>query len=377
MSRIWWRLPGPSHFVSRIVRDLRDGKNIVLRLPNFAPPDLRPAVRQALEDGGGGHWETLYLDEEQINDPVELLCARYAQSHDGTTLWNINTLCDMPAFCGRIIWIEGMTRGKWPRWRQFLDEYQQVCRARDLLSRTVFVVPLQGMLADEALVPDICLTSHRWQSGVDRLDMHLYTAQLLSESSLSLLEKRTATAIIAHLAVFDPAVCEQFAAAEMAAILKPVPMLKLLGKERGWCAIPDYDDNRLWAEGMADIIDGRLHRHSALLCQNGWQDEVDRRIWSAEVGMLFPMVEEFRQSLLDQIGGLLRLPFQTTRGEWIHELRDLEIGHIESQMVSYGLPVSKDLREKITCFRKIRNSLAHLDPVDPALLIDLASLLAN
>jgi hypothetical protein len=93
-----------------------------------------------------------------------------------------------------------------------------------------------------------------------------------------------------------------------------------------------------------------------------------RRIWNAEVGVLLPFVEEQRQDILVRFAGVLRVPAMTRFGEAITDIRDREIGHIESQLAK-NPAVSNSIRQLLTQLRKIRNALSHLESLDPALLL--------
>jgi hypothetical protein len=108
--------------------------------------------------------------------------------------------------------------------------------------------------------------------------------------------------------------------------------------------------------------------HSAYLALDDPKGEVERRVWSAQVGVLLPFVEERRQELLARLDGVLRVPFRTRFGEEITDLRDLEIGHIESQLLTSPLAVDPDVRRQVRRLREIRNSLAHLETLRPEVL---------
>ena len=83
---------------------------------------------------------------------------------------------------------------------------------------------------------------------------------------------------------------------------------------------------------------------------------------------MLPFVEEQRQDILARFAGVLRVPFTTRFGEEITNIRDLEIGHIESQLAD-NLAVSSRIRQWIKQLRKIRNALSHLEPLDSAMLL--------
>ncbi len=110
--------------------------------------------------------------------------------------------------------------------------------------------------------------------------------------------------------------------------------------------------------------------HSASLALKDFKGIIARRIWSAEVGVILPFVEERRQEILTHLAGVLRVPFTTRFGEVISDVRDLEIGHIESQLINNGITVHPNVRRLVRRLREIRNCLSHLEPLSLDLLLD-------
>jgi hypothetical protein len=119
---------------------------------------------------------------------------------------------------------------------------------------------------------------------------------------------------------------------------------------------------------MQNKIDGETKIHSAALAISGGNAEISHRVWSAEVGILFPFVEKKRHEILDQLNEVLQIPFKTRFGDVIEDLQDLEIGHIESQILTNNIGINPKLWNKIQILRQIRNALAHSEPVPIDLL---------
>jgi hypothetical protein len=125
---------------------------------------------------------------------------------------------------------------------------------------------------------------------------------------------------------------------------------------------------------MANLVAvPRLHPHKRKSLQapipcSGSEGEIQRRIWSAEVGIMLPFVEEQRQEILDRLTGFLQVPFRTRFGETIEDVRDLEIGHIETQLRSSNLYPDSNLMRLVQRLREIRNRLAHLETLSLDLL---------
>jgi len=367
MSRLWWQLPGPSRFVARIVQDLRDGKNTVLCVPEHTPDGLASAIRSAL--GEEWTWYTLQVQEETgVVDPIHLLFSRFVPHARPDALWNVGALATEEAFTGKPLWLDGLTPQMWPAWKAFLEDYEHACRSRSVFERTLFCIPLVGALALDPPEEDICLSRHSWQGYVDLLDMLVFTAILLQGRQMPELLKRVVVSTIAHLALWDPIVSEYLARESLDTIFAPIPILQEIAKERGWDGANEVLSLSAWHRGMKDVVDGAAKDHSAILAACHDDRAIQRRIWSAEVGVMLPFVEEQRQAILARFAGVLRVPFTTRFGEEITNIRDLEIGHIESQLTK-NPAVSTEMRQLIKRLRKIRNDLSHLEPLDPALLL--------
>jgi hypothetical protein len=178
---------------------------------------------------------------------------------------------------------------------------------------------------------------------VDSLDLLLYTSRLMPRNSLAPLQRSVATAVIGRLAGWDPAVSEVLVGQPLQALVEPIPILADLARQRGWdrAEALGIDRNGVpggWHLGLSAHVDGRPLLHSALLALDDPRRELTRRIWSAQVGVFFPLVEERRQHYLHELRHVLRVPFTSANGMEIHDLLDLEIGHIEWQLVLAGRP---------------------------------------
>ncbi|MGQ9919132.1 MAG: hypothetical protein ACUVS7_17130 [Bryobacteraceae bacterium] len=313
-------------------------------------------------------WHVISFDGEPGSYPAQWLAGRIIPRISANTVVNANFLANHDAFGGRVIWLQNIGMKDWPAWRDFLAEYSHACRARPLMDRTVLCVAVVGRAATHPPAEDICLACHIWRGTVDSLDMVLYCSSLLRDRDLPIVRKQVLVAVVAGLALWDPAVAEELVSAEIDAIFEPRAILKDIGSRRGWTGEVAPDNEEGWCLGLTNTIDGVEKIHSAALSFRDPSDDIRRRIWSAEVGVLFPYVENRRQDILKRLAGLLRVPFETRFGEIITDWRDLEIGHIESQIAMHGIPVGGETRRLLRRLREIRNCLAHQEVVPMELL---------
>jgi hypothetical protein len=328
---------------------------------------LAAAIRSAASEGDAWAWHRLDLAATPPEAPAQLLFARFITNASADQLRNAGTLARHPVFSGQFVWLEGFSTSAWPAWKRFLCDFSHASRGVGLLERSLFCAVLRGQLALDPPPEDVCLVHHSWRGRVEPLDLLLFTARLFQNRGMTPLQKQVAVSVAAGLALWDPAVSLHLAHKEIADILAPELALRELAGERGWdigIGPPS------WETGAVDEVLGEKKIHSAYLAIDDPRGEIRRRIWSAQVGILLPFVEEQRQDLLARLQGILRVPFRTRFGEEINDLRDLEIGHIESQLLTGRRSIDSDLLRLVRRLREIRNSLSHLETINSVTLED-------
>lgn len=109
--------------------------------------------------------------------------------------------------------------------------------------------------------------------------------------------------------------------------------------------------------GTVDRMGAQEQVHPALAAhlQDG-EREIARRVWRAELGVLFPFIEEQRMRMIETLGSRLKVPWPTPYGE-VRDPRDLELSHLVSQARAIrGAERHVPLLDHL---RRIRNALAH------------------
>lgn len=375
MPLSWWQFPGPNRYLRSACRDVRDGCNIVLCLPLIGVPDTISAIRQELAKEENCV-SVLSLDREsKESNPIDILFERFAPSAPNDLTRTPFSLCNQDSFRGQIIIVDGLEEKSWPTWKCFAEEYEVASRNQSLLERTVFIFPLTDSSALDPPHREVLLAVHRYNGYVERYDMLLYAASLYSIRSMSSVRRQLSTAISAELAQWDPELCERLARIEFRDLLGPVNEMRRLGEERGWSDVPlDANDDLLWKAGALQCIDGNRVVHSSFLAVHSQERELNKRLWRAELGVLFPLIEQKRQGLIEELRDSIRLPHITSFGEAISDPFDLEIGHIHAQLRTRGGAVLARYGRQIALLRDTRNALAHFEPVDTGLLLDLTFL---
>jgi len=364
-SSFWWQLPGPATFVEAIAVSLRQEINVVLCLPDYLPAGLEKAIGKEFEETR--RWETLQPTKIDEGTPAQILC-RPLNLPPGT-IHNARTLCATPAFDGRIIWLEVYNEAAWPMWQEFLDEYQDACQQRDRAGCTVFCIVFRGRLTLNPPPAREFLTHHWWQGCVGALDMTIFAAELFRHHFLTRhpklrLQRRTAISVAASLAQYDPLLAERLAREPFEKLLDlsaVTTLLKTFGQSRRWQAGQVQE----WHAGQQDEVEGVICPHSAALALNNQTAEIEGRIWSGQVGVLFPFIEEQRQMVLKDARDFQWATGQVSNKEEIVDPEDLEINHIAFQLENASYSFRQEntkLIKRAQHLRDVRNRLAHRKP---------------
>jgi hypothetical protein len=164
-------------------------------------------------------------------------------------------------------------------------------------------------------------------------------------------------AVATELAGTDPILAAILAKLDLQTLLAPLSLLGDHARRQGF--------NVAVAARIEEVFDGERRRPSALAALAGDHAEIERRIWRAQVGILYPFIEVRRLDLVPRVRSLLDLPVETTYGR-VSDPRELEVG----QLVHFlrGRRVPRELWQLLNHLKDMRHALAHLKPVPVAAL---------
>jgi hypothetical protein len=360
MRQSWWQMPGPSYFIKIIVDDLIDGKNVCMLLPSIIPRGLKTAVKDYLPDPEGWEWRDLnisYFNYEEAIRPAQLLFDVFCKDASPSVIRNSANLLREPAFHGKLVWLEGLSKETWQVWREYIQEYAELSRGLHINERTRFVCTLEGAVSGMSPAPLIALSIRKWEGFVEKLDMMLYCSSLIKRRDLGPIKKALTVNICSNLAKWDPVTADYLCSLELIDLLYPIAFLNDLAGSFDF-----VERGVTWEEGTLNKVDDKLYAHSSYLAMMGKTKQLEKRIWEAQLTVLFPVLEEVRLKLVDYLDLHLSVPFHPLIGKPIEQKIDLEIGHIHFQICKSS-NVDNKIRKYVGQLKELRNDLAHLSPI--------------
>lgn len=360
-SRVdWWDLPGPSNFIERAADKLvsDDGGLVGLFFPTRRPAGLRDALVAALERERGLRAILVQAkDAHSARSPAHALAA--AAGAPPGSIRSTNEFINSPALANAIFLIDQLDLLDWGDWSLFFRSF----RSERVRSGRISA-PSMGVFAPLALptgeTEAVFGTSQvKWRDVVSRADMHLFVESRLGRSGN--LAARTAVATVAEIACWDPSIAMQLTGQPLEDQIDP---RKLFGALQLTLGTPS------WSNGLVDLVDGAPHTHTLALLGSG--ELLARRIWRAHVAIVFPVIEQVRQTFVDRYFDKLAavLPvnktfFNSTTRTYSHPL-ELEINdvfyYLKDDIPAIEAALLRDLKS-------LRTSMAHMEPGNASMIV--------
>ena len=273
-------------------------------------------------------------------------------------------MCERENFQGRLIWLDGLerlNRNDWLAWRKFFVDYAQASRSVQEFNRTLFVASLEGTPPAEPPETDVTLTTHDWRGVVDEMNLLFLAYERLGERNVNPAMRSLLATTVARVAIWDLATAERLLDEESDVILEPDHMLRSVAHEKGWTTETPVG----WKFGT-DSGNGSLH--AALVSLHTPPREIRRRVWSAQISVLLPLIDAHRYEIAKENHGQLAARLRS-EGKAIDPL-DLQVGDLMSPELRRGF--DRNVRNRVERLVRWRNTLAHLKPLSPNAVRSLA-----
>ncbi len=358
-------LPGPSKFLAAAADALlRDGV-LWIGLPAAPPAWLIPAMQEAIRTAASAR----VFDGNASSGLGGMAPAHWLASLSSpvpTSIRSVADFLDDPEFADAAYVVHGIRRANWRAWAGFLRlvRTERVRKPR-IASPLVVIAPPEGTPQQEVRSA-VGTREHRWQGRVSRLDTEIAVAKRLGWPSSHDVASATAAACAVEVAGWDLRLVDVLTRLGEEQQLNPLPAL-----EPDAAKLPDVVPS--WDNGVIDIWDGQPFEHTLSLLRRGRRDAAARRVWQAQVRVLFPFLGHIRSCVVrryrDELmrDGPLVKTFHS-RTEVIAQPEKFEFFDIHDRLQA-RVP-ERDAKFLRLC-HKLRSSLAHFDPAPADFVVNL------
>lgn len=355
----FWDLYGPSKFLSDIEEGLRSNRAGVVVFPVHRPTGFCTSIAERLGRQG---WFRVSLGWTKGEHPLGFLFRELTVEIAPREPQSIALLLERLGSI--VILVEDIPASDWPAWKHFLKEYELELRRRGDGRAPLLMCALNGVEKEVVGLNAPAIAIYVWTGVVGELDTQIFIrAQALNLDRPSA-EREISNRIVARLSLWDIELAAKLVPLSIRDLSQPEGVLQDLARERKWAK----GDACSWSSGTEDLFEGRKMQHSLWLSMNGGHADVLFRVWSAQASWGLLLVEQRRRELAPKAARYLRFPIDVN-GEVIDKAQDLEIGPLAHQLVRARCS-DVDLMRRVRLLRRVRNALAHVEVVDPALLFD-------
>lgn len=357
----WWNnVTGPNLVVQSVGDALLEKKMVILKVPSDLP--WRHFMRGTVE---AYFRETSRLYDvvvEQIDisdenperlEPGRFILRKYANARDkrGYREKSRNSIQEYIYGKGimrnRIVWIKGLDGREAQKWIDF-------CTKMPIgeISGGLFVIEANH---DVQLSETPSLKLVDFSKLVSSYDVQLFNSILLEGKNHSSEWKR-------YISTCSATVCDTDA--EISKLLIDIVDFRKESILDGLKKIVEMGDFKKRGAGNGS-------EHVLGYYRKGDLSEINHRIWSAQIKVLFPIIEMERIELItkykDQIQGSIGKADITQYGDPVNDALDVELGslyylmNLKNDMDQYYIQITDADRKRIRFLRECRNDLAHLN----------------
>lgn len=370
-GQIWWtEIANPGRFIEDVQTALVDGRSVLLQIGLAFP--YRWTFRDEIS-----HWM------DQSNITTEQIDCETDYTGDDIGAFLVNRLApqflpeylrhrtpqllrDNKIFSNRLIWVKGIPKEAVLKWTEFVSEF----RSKSTESG-VFLLEVKEMEKKKSFSHSI--TGLQYASYITDDDLRLYISILSENCSMQPSLKQYAVNLITALCNKDSETAGK--------------MLEELDLERD---DPTETLRTVLGTNFLDSPQINCKGHPFALLYEEAYDQLDKRIWIAQVQTVYPMIEMERLTYINrwysEILESLKTPFRREGDNSPHYLMDIEgnqitdpyeieIGQLSllitvrnyDDATQYQLYIpDESLRNRIRFLRTCRNQLAHLKKCETA-----------
>jgi hypothetical protein len=338
----WTSLPGPEQFLNRVEESIRRTRSVIAFVPACSNEAWIVSIRERL--GNDFAWK------EIKGGPAEFL-QEVSNRADGRAFVHCSEIIQ-EGVVQNLFCIREAKAMDLPAWQELLIRFSESQRSEIEFKRNVILLPVQHTDFSEITGEQLDLCSLHDHLRAE--DAYFMASRFVAGSRDKFVEDEIRLHVAAELALWDFELCNFLCESKLEDILNPLNLLLRYAETKkndsvNWAAVfePAWSPNNR---------SRKLPLHSVLVALSNDVVELTRRIWRGQVQALFPLIEEQRCLLIEQLrtrAPMILRNFKDSDGP-------IEIGPLHAAICRFQSKCPKELRSLSWHLKEMRNELAHL-----------------
>lgn len=352
----WWQLPGPARYVSTLVDALVQHGVALAECPRPLPGGLVAAIAATAERDHVVSTVQVPGMEIAPNASIVHHLAR-ALGASGLSIGSVSDFLAHPDFSNTVFIVDGFQNDAMPQWSALIRALVYERRdARHENGPYLLLLTPPGLSNENLLRLAAGMPRHKQLGVVSATDTQAFAGALGLTGSSSLTGSVRLSTVI-EIAAWSRELLEVATQWSEAEQLAPATQIAAMASRRAY-PFPS------WGNGLVDLWGAAAVPHVAAAVAHGFEAEVPRRVWAAQVKAVLPCLDLIRRSIvskhLRRLSGMASAqnPYRR-RGTKMKEVTDpWNLEFLDLQVLLAAVLAPEEITG-LSALRATRNKLAH------------------
>lgn len=376
----WWKLPSSQLFLETAADLLAERGCVIVTACLGTPPGLDAALANLLSDSRDYRVVRLHISPTTVLNPTEWLYEQLVHDLPPEQPRDLASLGRESTLTGHVILLTCTDIGLAKPWIATLGAAQVIFKSLSRWERPNLVLSIPPLPTTLSSAREQDVAVQTYQPTAQLHEMRYLISSFIPTNTKGELMQELRLECMVQLSMWDIGVATDLSRLSLADLLDPYSHLRDWAVSQGWGNLDLSSSTAYEGEkqrlGITGLWGGQIAWHSAWLALQDTPRELERRLWKAQVSVLFPFIEERRLKWVEHTRNLLRVPFETNFGV-IEDAADLEIGPLVHQLRQKRHLLGESVIRELEWLRLARHKLAHLEVLDAKFLDRPGSPLAH
>lgn len=375
----WWETPSNSDFLSQIVEQTWLGNIVLVYTPQHIPSGFVPALKRELQKRDIKNIERLNLCDcnAQSSFGIEDFIYEHFDlgSNENYVAKNTKDIFEnlKNEEIGAILF-EGLSLGIKNQFSSFIDSLRRYLLNINTLERPKIICIIDPKCSYYNDINDeVGIKKIMYQNVFDKLDNLLGLRYFLDVNDVKCVGLNSL--VISYISIYDYAFTEELSEYQDY-FYTDISFLDSYIEKKEWDGISFIPVEKLtdieiwerWANGILEKKNNQIVYHSAFLKAKGRVEEVNKRVWNAELEIILPLIENLRFLIIENNKVIFPEYYINKKtGSIKSDKYEFEIGELSFLMDTHKIKFvhfssweKKEIREFVKLCKDIRNDLSHM-----------------